>query len=64
MRSDFGQRAPGRSLPATHHVEHRVEARLLVGVGHGFSLGLRGGYQARVSRSGGPTVGATVQLGF
>ncbi len=33
-------------------------------VGRGFSLWVRGGYQARISRSGGPAFGATAQLGF
>jgi hypothetical protein len=33
-------------------------------LGKGFTLWLRGGYQARISRSGGPAVGATVQFGF
>lgn len=33
-------------------------------IGKGFTLWIRGGYQARISRSGGPAVGATVQYGF
>lgn len=33
-------------------------------LGRGFTLWVRGGYQARVSRSGGPTVGTTLQFGF
>jgi len=59
--------APSVEVTDMPHAERfgvRLLADGLIGVGHGFSLGLRGGYQARVSRSGGPTVGATVQLGF
>lgn len=33
-------------------------------VGRGFSVWVRGGYQARISRSGGPALGATAQLAF
>ncbi len=33
-------------------------------LGRGFTLWLRAGYQARVFRSGGPTVGTTLQYGF
>lgn len=33
-------------------------------LGKGFTLWLRGGYQARISRSGGPAAGATLQFGF
>lgn len=33
-------------------------------IGRGFSIWVRGGYQARISRSGGPAVGTTLQLGF
>jgi len=33
-------------------------------LGRGFSIWVRGGYQARISRSGGPAVGTTLQLGF
>lgn len=42
--------------------------RLLTDLGipitRGFSIIARGGYQARISKSGGPTVGATLQLAF
>ena len=33
-------------------------------LGRGFTLWVRGGYQARISRSGGPAIGTTVQFGF
>ena len=33
-------------------------------LGRGFTLWVRGGYQARISRSGGPAAGATLQFGF
>jgi hypothetical protein len=33
-------------------------------LGRGFSLWVRGGYQARISRSGGPALGTTLQLAF
>lgn len=59
--------APSVEVTDMPHAERfgvRLLADGLIGIGHGFSLGLRGGYQARVSRSGGPTIGATVQLGF
>lgn len=59
--------APSIEVTDMPHAERfgvRLLADGLIGLGHGFAIGVRGGYQARVSRSGGPTVGATVQLGF
>jgi hypothetical protein len=35
-----------------------------VAVGHGFSVGIRGGYQARLSTSGGPAFGAQIAQAF
>lgn len=65
--SDRFMLAPSIEVTDMPHAERfgvRLLADGLIQIGHGFALGLRGGYQARVSRSGGPTLGATVQLGF
>ena len=51
-------------MPHAENFGVRLLTDATIGIGKGFALGLRGGYQARVSRSGGPTVGATMQLGF
>src|SRR5262249_1679932 len=59
--------APGGEVTAMPHAD-RFGVRLLPDagfvLGRGFSLWVRGGYQARISQSGGPAAGATVQYGF
>ncbi|MEZ4296459.1 MAG: hypothetical protein R3B70_15920 [Polyangiaceae bacterium] len=59
--------APSVEVTDMPHAD-RFGVRLLADagfvLGKGFSLWLRGGYQARISKSGGPAGGATVQYGF
>ena len=59
--------APSVEVTNMPHAD-RFGVRLLLDsgftLGRGFSLWVRGGYQARISQSGGPTIGTTVQYGF
>jgi hypothetical protein len=59
--------APNIEITDMPHAE-RFGVRLLADggfvLGGGFTLWVRGGYQARISRSGGPTVGTTLQFAF
>ncbi len=51
-------------MPHAENFGVRLLTDATLDLGRGFAIGLRGGYQARVSRSGGPTLGGTLQLGF
>ncbi|MBK8252483.1 MAG: hypothetical protein IPK82_07425 [Polyangiaceae bacterium] len=59
--------APSVEVTDMPHAD-RFGVRLLADggfvLGKGFTLWVRGGYQARVSQSGGPAVGGTLQFGF
>ncbi|MFO0586320.1 MAG: hypothetical protein U0441_02210 [Polyangiaceae bacterium] len=63
-RFELGPSIEVTDMPHAESFGVRLLTDATIGLGKGFALGLRGGYQARVSRSGGPTVGATLQLGF
>ena len=64
QRFELGPSIEVTDMPHAETFGVRLLADATIGLGRGFALGLRGGYQARVSRSGGPTAGATLQLGF
>lgn len=63
-RFTLGPSVEVTDMPHAERFGVRLLADATLEIARGFALGLRGGYQARVSRSGGPTLGATVQLGF
>jgi hypothetical protein len=51
-------------MPSADKFGVRLLAEVAVDVGQGFGVALRGGYQARVSTSGGPSAGATLSYAF
>jgi hypothetical protein len=51
-------------MPSADKFGVRLLGEVAVDVGQGFGVALRGGYQARVSTSGGPSVGATLSYAF
>ncbi len=52
------------NMPHARKYGVRLLGEVSVDVGNGFSVALRGGYQARLSTSGGPSGGATLSYAF